>query len=201
MLPQLSKQELSLITAGDLWTELLGQYAGQGQISKSFTMATRVHSIKLQSVVAANGLIIANIYGPVEGCRHDSGILASGLLPLLEANSHDTAGQPLCIYGDPAYPLRVHLQGPFKGANLTAMQETHNQLMNSVRVAVALVFGEIVNYFSFLDYKKDLKVGLSAIGKMYLLSALLRNACTCLYGSTTFTFFAVDPPSLEEYFS
>ena len=44
----------------------------------------RVHSIKFQSVVAPNGLIV-NLFGPVEGRRHDSGMLAmSGLLPMLE---------------------------------------------------------------------------------------------------------------------
>ena len=45
----------------------------------------RVHAIKFQSVVAPNGLI-ANLYGPVEGRRHDSALLAtSGLLPQLES--------------------------------------------------------------------------------------------------------------------
>ncbi|KAK3714768.1 hypothetical protein QZH41_007490 [Actinostola sp. cb2023] len=161
----------------------------------------RVHSIKFQSVVAPNGLI-ANMYGPVEGRRHDSGMLASsGFLQSLSTNSHNTAGQPLCVYGDPAYPLRVHLQGPYKGGNLTAMQEAYNQSMSKVRVAVEWVFNDILNYFAFLDFKKNLKVGLSAIGKVYLVCALLRNARTCLYGSSTTTFFDVDPPSLEQYFT
>ena len=44
----------------------------------------RVHALKFQSVAAPNGLI-ANLYGPVEGRRHDSAILAmSGLLAQLE---------------------------------------------------------------------------------------------------------------------
>ena len=47
----------------------------------------KVNFIKFQSVVAANGLT-ANLYGPVEGRRHDSGMLAmSGLLPMLEVHS------------------------------------------------------------------------------------------------------------------
>ena len=73
----------------------------------------RVHAIKFQSVVAPNGLI-SNLFGPVEGRRHDSGMLAmSGLLPMLENYCVSPTGQPLCVYGDPAYPLRIHLQGPF----------------------------------------------------------------------------------------
>ena len=61
-----------------------------------------VHAIKFQSVVAPNGLI-ANLFGPVEGRRHDSGMLAmSGLLPMLETYSVSSTGQALCLYGDPA---------------------------------------------------------------------------------------------------
>ena len=40
----------------------------------------RVHAIKFQSVVAPNGLI-ANLYGPMEGRRHDYALLnASGII-------------------------------------------------------------------------------------------------------------------------
>lgn len=54
---------------------------------------------------------------------------------------------PLCIYRDPAYPLRVHLQGTFKGDALTP-QEQH---ISQVRVAVERVFGDITNYFAYWD--------------------------------------------------
>ena len=43
----------------------------------------------------------------------------SGLLQDLERYAFFTTGQPMCIYGDPTYPLRVHLQRPFQGAALT----------------------------------------------------------------------------------
>ena len=57
-----------------------------------------MHAIKFQSVVAPNGLL-ANLYGPVEGRRHDSALLAmSGLLPQLEQHSFAPDGQALC-YG------------------------------------------------------------------------------------------------------
>lgn len=106
----------------------------------------KVHSIKFQSIAAPNGLV-ANLYGPVEGRRHDSGMLArSGLLNQLQQYSFDTNGSELCIYGDPAYPLSVHLQCPFKGAQITPLQQEWNKSMKQVRVAVEWVFGDIVNY-------------------------------------------------------
>ena len=136
-----------------------------------------------------------------EGKRHDAGMLRmSGLLHNLQQHSFDTSGQPLCIYGDQAYPLRIHLQGPYKGGQLTDDQEQFNSSVSKVREAVEWVFRDIVTYFAFLDFKKNLKIGLSPVGVMYSVCALLRNAHTCLYGSTTSTYFDVQPPTLHDYF-
>lgn len=68
----------------------------------------------------------------------------------------------------PYLPLRVYLQGPFKGAGLSPHEKQLDKLMSQVRVVVEWVFGDIVNYFKFLDFKKNLKIGLSAVGKMYI---------------------------------
>ena len=59
---------------------------------------------------------------------------------------------------------------------------------------------DIVNYFKFVDFKKNLKIGLSSVGKFYVVSALMRNALTCLYGNTTSAFFDLQPAALNEYF-
>ena len=57
-----------------------------------------------------------------------------------------------------------------------------------------------MNSFKFLDYKKNIKIGLSSVGKMYIVCALLRNAITCLYGNWTSEFFDLEPPTLKGYF-
>ena len=72
--------------------------------------------------------------------------------------------------------------------------------MSTVIIAVEWVFGDITSYFAFLDFKENLKIGLSPIGKMYAVCALLRNAVTRLYGSSTGLYFDVQPPTLQEYF-
>lgn len=160
----------------------------------------RVHSLKFQSLVTPNGLI-AQLHGPFEGKRHDSAILGqSGLYDQLIENSLSPDGNILCIYGDPAYPLRPHLQRPFQGARLNDLQRQFNTAMSEVRVAVEWVFGDILNYFKFIDFKKNFKVCLSPVGKMYLVCGLLQNAHTILYNSTTSRYFNVDSPSLEYYF-
>jgi len=193
-------RELHFKTAGFLSMEELGQFLGLGKIKELYNGHKRAHAIKFQSIAAPNGLI-ASLAGPVEGRRHDSGMPAqSGLVGDLQRHSFSPLGQPLCVYGDPAYPLNIHLQGPFKGAKITPSQNEYNTAMSSVRTSVEWVFGGIVNYFPFLDFKKNLKVRLSAEGKMYMVCALLTNARTCLYPSVTSSYFGLDPPTLEMYF-
>ena len=111
----------------------------------------------------------------------------SGLLHDLEHHAFSTGGQPLC---------RVRLQGPFQGATPTPQMELFNGSMSSV-LSVEWLFGDILNYFKYLDFKKNLKIGFSNIGKTYVVCSLMRNALTCLYGNLTSEFF---PSSFQEYF-
>ena len=76
-----------------------------------------------------------------------------------------------------------------------------NKSMSEVRISVEWLFNDIINYFKFMDFKKNLKVGLGSVGKMYIVSGLLRNALTCLYGNSTSKFFDFQPPSFEDYFA
>ena len=138
----------------------------------------------------------------LEGRRHDAGMLHdSGLLHNLEAYAYSATGLPMCLYGDPAYPLRVHLQGPFRNPHLTPLMEAYNSSMSSVRVSVEWLFGDIIKYFKFVDFKKNLKIGMCSIGKMYIVCALLQNALSCLYGNNTATFFDLELPTLQYYFA
>ena len=129
----------------------------------------KVHAIKFQSVVTPNGLI-ANLYGPVEGRKHDSGMLGdSGFFRELQQYAHGPNNNILCIYGDPAYPLRPQLMDPFKGLAITPLQHAWNKSVSEVRISVEWIFGDVINYFKFLDFKKGLKLKLSNTGKMYIL--------------------------------
>ena len=57
--------------------------------------------------------------GFMQGKMHDAAMLmGSHLLERLENFAYSPTGQPMCTYGDPAYPLRVQLQGPFRNAVL-----------------------------------------------------------------------------------
>ena len=128
----------------------------------------------------------------------------SGLMRDLQQHAFSHGGQPMCLYDDPAYLLRVHLQGPFRFGVLTDEMKAYNTPIqyNTIQYnTLEWLFGDIINYFIFLHFKKNLKLGLSSIGKTYIVSALLQNVLTCLYGNNTSTFFDLNPPTLEEYFS
>ena len=134
-----------------------------------------------------------------EGKTHDSAMLAdSGLLHDLENHAFSRARDPMALYGDPAYPLRVNLQVPYRCAGMTPQMQEYNKAMSAVRISVEWTFGDIINYFKFLDFKKNLKISLSAVGKMYIVCAIMRNALTCMYGNSTSQFFSLDPPSFND---
>ena len=151
-------------------------------------------------MVTPNGLI-AHLFGPIEGKRHDAFMLAeSGLSPKI-ARFNQPNGQPYVIYGDPAYGITRNIIAPFRGAQLTPQQHDFNKSMSKVRVSVEWTFGKITQYFTYVDFKRNSKVLLQPVGKYYTVAALLTNCHTCLYGSLTSSFFNVNPPSLEKYLS
>lgn len=78
----------------------------------------------------------------------------SGLLECLE-HAFSPNGEPMCLHGDPAYPLRIHLQAPFREARLTPRMKYFNQSMSSVRVTVEWIFGDIVQSFKLMDFKAN----------------------------------------------
>lgn len=159
-----------------------------------------MHNFYFQSVQAPNGLI-ANMFGPIEGRRHDAFMLGeSGLADKLRRFQKPN-GEPYVIYGDPAYGVTRNILAPFRGVHLTDDQQDFNTQMSKVRASVEWGFGKICQNFAFIDFKKNLRILLQPIGKYFLVATILTNCHTCLYGSLTSTYFNLDPPSLETYLS
>ena len=53
----------------------------------------------------------------------------------------------MALYGDPAYPLRVHLIVPYRAAGISPQMEEFNKCMRTVRVSVEWLFEDIINFF------------------------------------------------------
>ena len=74
-----------------------------------------------------------------EGKKHDAAMLAeSHLYNSLEKNAFPTAGEAICIYGDP----------PFQNRVLTPQMLAYNSSTSAVRTAVEWLFGDVINIIS-----------------------------------------------------
>ena len=98
-------------------------------------------------------------------------------------------GTVFSLDGEPAYPLRVHLITPFKGAFLNNQEKIFNSRMSKLRSSVEWTFGKILSLFAFVDYKKNQKLFLQPVAQYYLVATLLTKCHTCLYGSVTSEYF------------
>ena len=70
------------------------------------------------------------------------------------------------------------MQAPLRNVEITPEMREFNREMSRVTVSVEWMFGNITNYFSFIDFKKQMKLHLSPIDKIYFVAALLQNAYT-----------------------
>ena len=157
----------------------------------------RVHGIKFQGIVFPNG-IQPHPFGPVNGSRHDSFMLAaSGILDVLRGCSN-RLGQQYALFGDSAYPISPFLYRMYKGV-LSVAQQMFNKEMSPLRVSVEWGFGKIVALWPFLDYRNKFQVLLSPCGLYFGVANVLTNMHTCLYGSIVSRRFDMEPPAMEAY--
>jgi nuclease HARBI1 len=90
----------------------------------------RFHGIKFQSVLCPDGMV-ALLYGPVAGSRHDSFMLnESGILPKLRELMPEGGDKKVySIYGDPAYPQSNYILGGFRNVEHQSIEGKWNTCM------------------------------------------------------------------------
>jgi hypothetical protein len=176
---------------------------GQNNIQRQvYSGHSKIHCLKFIGVSLPNG-IIEFLSGPLPARRHDSYALQRGnfvniLREFLGVNG--IVDSEFKALADSAV-ARTNVMLRMHKGNLPPALAAENSAMSSVRVSVEWTFGKVISLFSFLDYRKNLKLYLSPIGDWYKLGALLTNCHTCLYGSQTGTFFHISAPTLEWYLS
>lgn len=151
----------------------------------------RTHGIKFQSVTTPDGLI-ACLFGPIPGSRHDSFMLAeSGLLLQLEQMM--PRNQPgvtvYSLYGDPAYPQSRYLVGGYRNPAPNSVEAQWNTAMSKVRIAVEWGFKEITQSWTFLDLRSRMKIFKFPVSKYYIVAAFLTNIRNCFYSNQTAIYF------------
>jgi hypothetical protein len=159
----------------------------------------RAHGVKFQAVATPDGLI-ALLFGPINGSRHDSFMLScSNLLNQLESLMPLEDGTLYCLYGDPAYPINDYIFGGYRNPRRGSEEEEFNKTMSAVRVCVEWNFKEITQQFRFLNFKDSMKIFEQPVAQYHIIAAFFTNLCTILYGNNTQKYFECDTMSLEEY--
>jgi hypothetical protein len=120
----------------------------------------------------------------------------SGLEPLLEEYAFGVGGRRLVLWGDPAYGRTEVVASAAKEIRtLSRDEQEFFKEMAKYRQCVEWTFGKVSNLFAFNNYSPNLKLHESPIGAYFFASVLFTNAHTCIYGSETSHFSA-----LEDYF-
>lgn len=84
----------------------------------------------------------------LEDRKHDAGVLRDfHMLDDLRLHAYFLTGQVICVHGGPAWPLRAHLEAPFRAGvgGLTLAMELYNKDMSKVRTSVEWIFGGVIN--------------------------------------------------------
>jgi DDE superfamily endonuclease len=167
-----------------------------------YTKYRKCHGIKFQIVMTPDGFI-ACLHGPSIGKCNDSRVLhESGLLnQLRELMPLDASNGPVyALFSDLIYPECPHLLKGFVHPPPNSPQAVFNRMMSASRVCVEWGFNEIVQQWSFLNFRSSMRIFLEPIAQYYINAAFLCNLRNCFYGSETATYFDIARPlSLEEY--
>ena len=91
--------------------------------------------------------------------KNDSGMLADSGLTKLNKLYFDQENQPDCVYCDPAYPLRVLLEGSLKhpAARPTPEQINYSKAMDQVPASVEWVLWGYPKLFCFFRFQEKIK--------------------------------------------
>ena len=102
----------------------------------------RTHGLKWQGLMLPNG-IIADLYGPYPGRRHDSFLLGDSMLNDRLQLWQQNEPVQYKVYGDSAYPVQSHISRGHKGVALTEAQQRENRDMSAARICVEWGFGKV----------------------------------------------------------
>lgn len=139
--------------------------------------------VKFQSVVAPDGLIL-DMFGRIEGLRHDCYLLAkSNLINCMREKHLEWRNPEFCLFADKGYFITPEIQTPFKGpGQRTPEQIQFSKYMSRIRLAVKYGFGKISQQFAMGNYSRNQNIYWQQVSRCYPVSMILTNCLTCLYG-------------------
>ena len=77
---------------------------------------------------------------------------------------------------------------------MRVQKHAENLALSSCREVIEWDYGDVGMFFSYVDYKKRLKIKKSNVGMQYLTAMIMRNAMVCMRGCNTSKYFDYDFP-------
>lgn len=166
--------------------------------------------LKYLHCVFPNG-IIGQLWGPVDGRRHDGHLFAiSGIDDKLACLSEQSGS---IIHGDATpsnYDYYLFLQSHAFAHLLTGhgdsafpatshMRKGGGWELGRRRICVEWTIGKVLQQGASLDMSAHQQIYLNRPGSLYLVGCLLTNFHTCVYGSQTGLYFSCKAPLLASY--
>ena len=105
-------------------------------------------------------------------------------------------GRQYVVFGDSGYSVRVFMEIPFEGTNLSAIKKAFNKSMSKSRVTVEWFFREVKSLWSFVHCKRLLRVKQMTIGLIFRAAVLLKNFRNCVQPNEISQYFDCPPSSL-----
>jgi len=159
------------------------------------------HCLGYQFVELPVGVNI--VFGPFNGFEHDSSSVKMIQLEELLTEKFDFSEEGGVAYKaflDSGYALGNTFITPFsRRRQLNEEERRFNREMSRMRQPSEWGIGRVKTLFSFLEFKKSLRVLAMPLGPMFLIAVHLKNIHGCLYGSQTAQYFDVPTLSIFEY--
>ena len=95
--------------------------------------------------------------------------------PLYATLVPDTAAVPVCILGDPAYPLLQRVMMEFRGGGNTAKEQFFGYRLSSARMAIECTFGRLKGRFGAL--RREMDINIDELPHVIHACFILHNIC------------------------
>jgi hypothetical protein len=163
----------------------------------------KLHGLKWQTIDLPYGMNY-HVYGPSSLRRNDLWQYHESNINQKLATTQIWRQNQYKIYGDSAYIVLndTHIRARHHHDNLSPREILENRKMSSCREVIEWDYGNVRTMWAFVDYKKILKLRCKMdVGKLYLLTMILRNAHNSMNESNTSLYFNCIPPTFEIWIS
>jgi len=138
----------------------------------------RTHGLKFQMLTTLDG-IIACLFGPINGNRHDSFMLCmSGLLAQLQEIMPLEDGIVYAVYGDPAYPRSDYIKSGYRNPVPGYTEAQYNTIMSASQICAEWSYRDITQNFKWLSFENSLHILQCPVVQYYTIAAFLTKLCS-----------------------